>query len=138
MMKRILLSLTILVLLIPVKAQEFYGLPEKTIRAVMARDFPQLTSDNAVKNNVYRYIKYQSANDNETWLIFLDERGRCNGVRITYNSSLYDAKIRELNEKYGYDKDGIWSYRMGRDLITVKVQRDAWFFTVTHERIYHM
>lgn len=136
-MKKLLLSIILLVLLIPVRAQEFYGLPEKTIRSVMARDFPQLTSDNAVKNNVYRYIKYQSANDNETWLIFLDERGRCKGVRITYSSNLYDTKIRELNEKYGYDRDGIWSYRMGRDLITVRVQRDAWFFTVTHERIHH-
>ena len=137
-MKRLQLSLILLVLLIPARAQEFYGMPEKSIRAVMARDFPGLTPDNSVRNELYRYIKYHSADDNETWLIFLDERGRCNAVRITCSNNLYDAKIRELNEKYGYDRDGRWSYRIGRDNITVRVQRDAWFFTVTHERIYHM
>jgi hypothetical protein len=137
-MKRILLSLILLVFLMPLHAQEFYGLPEKSIRAVMARDFPGLTPDNSVRNDLYRYLKYHSADDNETWLIFLDERGRCNGVRITYSNNLYDSKIRELNEKYGYDRDGVWSYRIERNLITVKVNRDAWFFTITHERIHHM
>jgi len=137
-MKRLQLSLVLLVLLIPVKAQEFFGLPEKSIRAVMAKDFPNLAPDNMVRNDLYKYLKYNSKDDNETWLIFMDERGRCTGVRITYSNNLYDSKIRELNEKYGYDKDGTWSYRNGRDLITVRVKRDAWFFTVTHERLYHM
>jgi hypothetical protein len=138
MMKRLLLSLILLVLLIPGKAQEFIGLPEKTVKAVMAKDFPGLTPDNMVRNNIYRYLKYHSADDNETWLIFLDEKGRCTGVRITYSNNLYDAKIRELNEKYGNESKGTWSYRTGKDLITVKVQRDAWFFTVTHVGLYHM
>lgn len=137
-MKRLQLSLILLAMLIPVKAQEFCGLPEKSIRAVMARDFPRLTPDNTVRNDIYSYLKYHSADDNETWLIFLDERGRCNGVRITCSTNLYDARIRELNEKYGNEKDGKWSYRMERDLITVRVQRDAWFFTVTHVRMNHM
>lgn len=137
-MKRLQLSLILLVLLIPVKAQEFCGMPEKSIRAVMAKGFPGLTPDNLVRNDIYRYLKYHSADDNETWLIFLDENGRCNGVRITYSNSLYDAKIRELNEKYGYKKDGSWSYRSGRYVIFVRVKRDEWFFTVTHSMVYHM
>lgn len=134
-MKRLLLSLILLLFLMPLKAQEFYGLTEKSIRALMARDFQGLTPDNMVRNDLYRYLKYHSDDDNETWLIFLDEKGRCNGVRITCSSSLYDAKIRELNEKYGNGKDGTWSYRMGKDLINVRVSRDAWFFTVTHHRM---
>lgn len=137
-MKRLLLSLSLLLLLIPLKAQEFLGLPEKSIRTVMAKDFPGLTPDNMVRNDVYRYLKYHSAEDNETWLIFLDDRDRCTGVRITYSSNQYDSKIKELNEKYDPDRDGIWSYRMGRDIISVKVQRDTWFFTVTHVRMQHM
>lgn len=138
LMKKLQLSLILLVLLTTAKAQEFCGLTEKSIRAVMAKDFQGLTPDNTVRNDIYRYLKYHSTNDNETWLIFLDERGRCNGVRITYSNNVYDARIRELNEKYGNEKDGKWSYRRGRDLITVRVQRDAWFFTVTHERMNHM
>ncbi len=137
-MKRFQLSLILLVFLIPVKAQEFYGMTEKSIRAVMTKDFPGLLPDNMVRNDLYKYLKYYSKDDNETWLIFLDQRGRCNGVRITYSNNLYDAKIRELNVKYGNNKDGVWSYRIGVNMITVKVNRDTWFFTVTHERNYHM
>ncbi len=134
-MKKLQLSLVLLIILIPVKAQEFYGMTEKSIRAVMASDFKGLTPDNMVRNDVYRYLKYHSADDNETWLIFLDGRNRCKGVRITCSNSIYDAKIRELNQKYGYDKDGEWSYRTERDRIVVTVKRDEWFFTVTHERM---
>lgn len=134
-MKKLQLSLVLLIILIPVKAQEFYGMTEKSIRAVMASDFKGLTPDNMVRNDVYRYLKYHSADDNETWLIFLDGRNRCKGVRITCSNNIYDAKIRELNQKYGYDKDGEWSYRTERDRIVVTVKRDEWFFTVTHERM---
>lgn len=137
-MKRLHLSLVLLVLLIPVKAQEFCGLTEKSIRNVMANEFPGLTPDNTVRNDVYRYLKYHSTDDNETWLIFLDDRGRCRGVRITYSGNLYDTKIRELNEKYGNGKDGKWSYRMGSDMIDVRIKRDSLFFTVTHVRMNHI
>jgi len=134
-MKRLQLSLILLTFLIPVKAQEFCGMTEKSIRAVMERDFKGLTPDDNVRNDVYRYLKYHSVDDNETWLIFLDERNRCKGVRITYSNSLYDTKISELNRKYGHDDGGKWSYRLERNRIAVTVHRDEWFFTVTHVRM---
>ncbi|MCK7530962.1 MAG: hypothetical protein MZV63_07900 [Marinilabiliales bacterium] len=31
-------------------------------------------------------------------MIFIDEKGRCNGVRITCDNICYDRKIKELNE----------------------------------------
>jgi len=121
--------------MIPVKAQEFYGMTEKSIRAVMERDFQGLTPADMVRNDAYRYLKYYSADDDETWLIFLDERNRCKGVRITYSNTLYDTKISELNRKYGHDEGGKWSYRLEGNRIVVTVHRDEWFFTVTHVRM---
>lgn len=137
-MKRFLLSLIILVLLVPASAQEFIGLSEKNIRRTMAVENQGLTPDNSVRNEVYRYLKYHSKDDNETWLIFLDDNGRCNGVRITYGIGAYQARVNELNEKYKSEGINLWSYRAGRDLITVRLKRDDWFFTVTHIRLYHM
>ncbi len=133
-MKRLHLSLILLVLFMPLRAQEFDGMTEKGIRAIMAKDFPGLTPDNLVRNDIHRYLKYHSADNNETWLIFLDDKDRCKGTRITYSIGLYDTKVSELNKKYRSEKDGKWSYTMGRELITVEVKRDVWFFTVTHER----
>lgn len=137
-MKRLLLSLIILVLLVPAGAQEFIGLSEKNIRRTIAAENPGLTPDNSVRNDVFRYLKYHSVDDNETWLIFLDDTGRCNGVRITYGINGYDAGIRELNEKYEPSGLNRWTYRSGWNVVEVSVKRDDWFFTVTHSLFRHL
>jgi len=137
-MRKLLLTLIALVMMAPLQAQEFIGLTGKKIRDVMARENPGLTPDNSVRNNLFSYLKYHSEDDNETWLIFLDDRDRCKGVRITYSISGYEAAIKELNEKYRPEGDNVWSYRVGRDKITVRVKKDAWYFTVTYESIHHM
>ncbi len=137
-MKRLLLSLIILILLVPAKAQEFIGLSEKNIRGIMTRDYPGLAPDNTVRNELFRYLKYHSVDDNETWLIFLDDTGRCNGVRITYGINGYDAGIRELNEKYEPSGLNRWTYRSGWNVVEVSVKRDDWFFTITHSLFRHL
>jgi hypothetical protein len=137
-MKKLLLSIIIVLVLVPAEAQEFIGLTGKSIRETMARDNPGLTPDNSVRNEVYRYLKYYSGDDNETWLIFLDDRDRCNGVRITYGISGYDARVKELNERYESAGVNEWSYRSGWNVITVKLKRDEWFFTVTHVLLQHL
>jgi hypothetical protein len=137
-MRKLLLTLIALLMLAPAQAQEFIGLTGKKIRDVMARENPGLTPDNSVRNNVFKYLKYHSVDDNETWLIFLDDRDRCKGVRITYSIYGYEAAIKKLNEKYRPEGHNVWSYRVGRDKITVRVKKDAWYFTVTYERIHHM
>lgn len=139
-MRKLLLTLVALVILtmIPAQAQEFIGLTGKKIRDVMASENPGLTPGNAVRNNSFRYLKYYSEDDSETWLIFLDDRDRCYGVRITFSINGYDAAIKELNKKYRPEGINVWSYRAGRDNITVRVKKDAWYFTVTHERTHHM
>ncbi|HCM60582.1 MAG TPA: hypothetical protein DIS74_09450 [Bacteroidales bacterium] len=137
-MRKLLLTLTALVMLAPAQAQEFIGLTGKKIRDVMASDNPGLTPDNSVRNNLFRYLKYHSEDENETWLIFLDDRDRCNGVRITGSIKGYEEAIKELNEKYRPEGLNVWTYRAGREIITVMVKKDAWYFTVTHERIHHL
>lgn len=138
-MRKLLLTLITLMMLAPApaQAQEFIGLSGKKIRDMMASENPGLTPDNAMRNNIFRYLKYYSENDSETWLIFLDDRDRCNGVRITYSINGYEAAIKKLNEEYKPEGHNTWSYRVGRDKITVIVKKDAWYFTVTHERTDH-
>ena len=139
-MRKLLLTLTALLILAmaPVQAQEFIGLTGKKIRDVMVHENPGLTPDNAVRNNFFRYLKYYSEDDSETWLIFLDERDRCYGVRITCSINKYDEKIRELNAKYRPGGQNVWSYMSGRQKIIVTVKKDASYFTVTHEQRHHM
>jgi hypothetical protein len=137
-MRRLLLTLALLVILVPAHAQEFIGMTGKKIRETMARENPGLIPDNSVRNDHFRYLKYHSEDDNETWLIFMNDRDRCHGIRITGSISGYDTAIKKLNEKYRPAGFNTWSYGAGRDLIIVRVKKDAWYFTVTHERIDHL
>ncbi len=134
-MKCIPFIVIILTLLGPAaEAQDFIGLPEERIREIMSADRPGLYLDNKVRNNTFRYLKYSSGDDNETWVVFIDEKGRCNGVRITCDNSCYDRKIKELNELYIPGEANLWSYRAGGEEISIRLKKESWFFTVTFER----
>lgn len=133
-MKGLQLSLFLMVLLLPVRAQEFIGLTEKSIRETIAREIPRLKTDNTVRNETFRYIKYHSGDDNETWLVFIDSSGKCNGVRITCGNAVYEARLKELNDRYTPTGLDSWTYKTGGEEINVKLERKEWFFTVTHER----
>jgi hypothetical protein len=134
-MKSIPFIVILLILMGPAaEAQDFIGLPEEKIREIMSADRPGLYLDNMVRNNTYRYLKYSSKDDNETWVVFIDEKGRCKGVRITCDNSCYDRKIKELNGLYKRGEANLWSYRAGGEEISVRLKKESWFFTVTYER----
>jgi hypothetical protein len=134
-MKSIPFIIFLLIMLGPAaEAQDFIGLPEERIREIMSADRPGLSLDNKVRNNTYRYLKYSSGDDNETWVVFIDEKGRCNGVRITCDNSIYDSKIKELNQLYKPGEVNLWSYRTDGEEISVRLKKESWFFTLTYER----
>ena len=136
-MKRILTATFLLLIFCSAQAQDLIGLHEQKIREMMAADRPALVMDSKVRNETYRYLKYYSSDDEETWIVFIDERGRCSGVRITCDNSCIDRKVRELNDLYKPGDRDIWNYRAGSDEITVRLRRGAYFFTVTWERAKH-
>ncbi len=133
-MKSIPLIVILLTLMGPVaEAQDFIGLTEEKITEIM-KARPGLIPDSRVRNDTYRYLKYSSGDENETWLVFIDENGKCNGVRITCDNSCYDQKIKELNDLYRPGVPNMWSYRSGGEEVSIKLKKESWFFTVTYER----
>lgn len=133
-MKKLLFLLIALLALTTAGAQGFIGMTEKSIRESMSRDYPGMACDNMVRNDYFRYLKYYSADGNETLLIFLDGKRRCNGVRITCGSNSYYMKMKELNERYRTEGENRWSYRTGNEEIDVNLQQEEYFFTITHQR----
>ena len=133
-MKGILLIGILCFCLIPVRSQNFIGMKEDKIRVAMASEKPEMTLDTRVKNESFRYLKYLSRNENETWLIFLDDKGRCNGVRITYDKNIMDKKVSEMNGMYSQKGSDRWSYGSGNDEVAISLKRDSSFFSVTWER----
>lgn len=91
-MSRSILILLALFRISAAGAQDLIGLNEPRIKVLMADERPALIINDKVKNDIYRYLKYTSGEEGETWLIFLDEKGICNGVRITYEKSSIEEK----------------------------------------------
>jgi hypothetical protein len=117
--------------------QNFIGLKEHNIRAIMSEEKPEMIINDKVRNDTYKYLKYHSKDENETWVIFLDDKGKCDGVRITCDNSLLNDKIKELNENYKSKDKGQWSCRSKGDEITIGLKEDPWFFTITYKKTEH-
>lgn len=115
----------------------FIGLGEQKIKTLMSEENPGLILDKKVRNESYRYLKYFSKNENETWVIFLDKKGTCNGVRITYDNSRLDEKVRELDRQYKVREKGLWTYRSKGDEISIRLKMDPYFFSITYSKMKH-
>ncbi len=133
-MKRILLSTFLFFCILSLKSQGFIGRHEGNIMQVMDGEHPRLVLQSDTRNSSFRYLKYISHDSEETWVIFLDDKGLCKGVRITCANSRYENRIRELNELYQSGGINRWSYTENNEKIDVSLTRDDYFFTVTWER----
>jgi len=134
---RTVFAVILLALLAPAEAQEFIGLAEQSIKEIMLSEKPDMAIDKMARNNTYRYLKYRTRDDSETWVIFLNEKGRCKGVRITCDNGSYDKKLKELNGLYSPVDGNRWIYLAGGSEIEVILKRESWFFTVTYEQTKH-
>lgn len=133
-MKGSLIILFLFISFCPAGAQDFIGLNERNIRMIMSEENPGLTIDEKVKNETFRYLKYSSGNENETWVIFIDEKGECSGVRITCDNSFLTDKRKELDNLYKPAEKDRWSHRSGGDEISICLKDETWFFTITYQR----
>ncbi|GEM_PF-217796 len=129
-----LLSVILAIAFISAGVQDFIGLNEQKIRTIMIEEHQGLTLDSRVRNENFRYLKYFSKDENETWVIFLDYKGKCNGVRIICDNSILNEKVRELNEHYKVSGKGLWTYRSKGDEITISLKQDPWFFSITYKK----
>ncbi|HUW92205.1 MAG TPA: hypothetical protein VMV74_03495 [Bacteroidales bacterium] len=115
-------------------AQEFIGLTDMKIKDLMSAENPGMQLDQNYKNEDFRYLKYVSEGGNETWLIFIGENGKCNGVRITCDSTIIAGKIRDLGRLYNAAGNNRWNYRSRGDEISVDLKNETYFFTITYRR----
>ena len=115
-------------------AQDFISMNERDVRMIMSDEHPGMAIDEKVRNDTFRYLKYSSGNENETWVIFFDDKGKCNGVRITCDNSFLAGKRKELDTLYKPAEKDSWTHRSGSDEISIRLKDETWFFTITYQR----
>ena len=133
-MRRCLYILILLFSFSTAGAQDFIGLTDEKIREIMTAENPGMDLDLNYRNDQFRYLKYVSGGGDETWLIFIGENGKCNGVRITCDSIAVAGKIKELGRLYKSAGDNRWDFRSRGDEIRVDLKNETYFFTITYRR----
>lgn len=134
-MRRYLYILMLLFTFATAGAQDFIGLTNEKIKEIMSAENPEMDLDQNFRNDRFRYLKYVSGGGTETWLIFIGENGKCNGVRITCDSVIVAGKVQELGRLYKTVGNNRWDFRSRGDDVRVDLKNETYFFTITYRRI---
>lgn len=116
-----------------VSAQNFVGMKESAIIKKTESDLPSFKRESDYANERFRYLKYTTADGLQTMLIFLDSNGICTEVRISFDRSIYNEMVKDLNRLYSRSSDNVWTdTRKGRRF-SITLSDDTWYYTVRFE-----
>lgn len=116
-------------------AQNFIGLNERKVKRAMATEKPMFSLDERRNNDKYRFLRYQSDDETETWIIFFDEEGLCKGVRVTCDTIYLDQKRKEFNQLYTLTGDDSWTKSVNDQQVNIDLRNEKWFLTITYTKI---
>lgn len=116
-------------------AQNFIGLNERKVKRAMATEKPMFSLDERRNNDKYRFLRYQSDDETETWIIFFDEEGLCKGVRVTCDTIYLDQKRKEFNQLYTLTGDDSWTNSVNDQQVNIDLRNEKWFLTITYTKI---
>ncbi|MEA1896035.1 MAG: hypothetical protein U9N53_00065 [Bacteroidota bacterium] len=132
-MKQLLFILIGLFLLTayPVFGQEFVGVHADSIKQLMRTTHNDLSLNTSSINKYYNYLKYEDRIGSRTFLIFLDEEDICTFYKEIYDYSFHKKVIKDLNNHYVNIGDTLWTDEVGNGILSKKLQKNEWFFSVT-------
>jgi hypothetical protein len=81
-------------------------------------------------NNSYKYQRYVSDDGLQTMLVFYNDKGVCNEVRLSFDKSLISSKTKELDLYYKKVEERVWSDKKGSRSYTITLTDDTWYYTL--------
>ena len=130
MIIKILLLLTGLSLLLPLKSQNLIGMNIQQIEKEIKVIYPNFVIDNSFVNNSYKYLKYIDKINEQTLLVFLSENNECTSTKLICDYSMID-QVKEDMKKYkpgGKDK---WNYTVNGVQYVITLHREEWYFSLS-------
>lgn len=128
-MNQLLLLLTGLLFLNPVRSQNLVGLTKEQVEKEVKVSYPTFAKDNSFVNNTYKYLKYTDNIHEQTLLVFLSEKDECTSTKLICDYSMLDQVKKDM-KKYKPDGTDCWSFTENGIEFIIKLQRDEWFFSV--------
>ena len=134
-MTRFLLAAILILSSLTSSAQDFIGMNEHKVRKAMAGMKTGFSHGDKTETEKYRFLRFVSNDERETWIIFFDEDGLCKGVRITCDNSMADTKRKELNDLYLADGVDKWVHYDEENTVKIDMRTDSWSVTITYLRV---
>jgi hypothetical protein len=131
-MKKIIISLSFILLCFIAHSQNLIGLKGKEIREYMKANHNEMNY-NKVVNNKFQYLKYSDNTENQTILFFLNRDSVCREVRFTYELGFKQAKIKEFGTKYKKSGENKWIEKRDGKNYTINMKEGKWSLVISIE-----
>lgn len=112
------------------KAQTFVGLNRGAVEQLVKLKYPELQLESHIRNDHYKYVKYNNVNGLITWFIFYSKTDVCNETREIYDNVFLDSKRKELNVKYKIVRPDVWTYTEANEAYSVVLHENKWYFVL--------
>lgn len=124
----------LLVLPITTQAQNMPGMTKKDIVALMKQKYPDFDLDEGAVNSTYKYLKYVDKYNEETWLLFLNDKEICTHTKLMSDFSNQKLRVKELNTKYKKKGNNNWEYTEKGVNYKVELITEDWYFTIVTKK----
>jgi hypothetical protein len=131
-MKRLSLSVSLLLLCFIVQSQNLIGLNGKEIRKFMKENRSEMNY-NIVVNNKFNYLKYSDNSEDQTILFFMNRDSVCREVRITCDQGLKTQKIKEFDSRYKKNGENSWIENREGKNYKIELKEGKWSFVISIE-----
>jgi hypothetical protein len=112
--------------------QNLIGYDADGIRKYMTDNRSDMNMEKVI-NKSFRYLKYSDKYDTQTMLFFLNPDSVCQNIRIVCNSSIRDAKIKELDSSFSKSGKNRWIDSQSGKNYYIRLDDDEWSFSITIE-----
>lgn len=114
----------------PAAAQNFVDMKETAIVRIVERDYAGFIRQKEILNDNHSYLKYETGDGLQTLLIFLDQKGVCTEVRLSFDKSVYVEKLGMLNKMYSNSGNGLWTDKRGGKEYIITLADENWYYTL--------
>jgi hypothetical protein len=114
-----------------INAQNLIGYTAKDIRSYMMANRKDMSYDNMVYNNTFKYLRYIDRNENQTLMFFLTTDSVCKSIRLVCDMNLKPAKVKELDSMYKKSGENKWTDDKNGKKYLIELREEEWSFSIT-------
>lgn len=129
-MRKLILILFTLAVCGIAPAQHLIGIPASQVKTGVKQYYKKFSLDESAINRTFKYLKFVEWNDDQTLLVFLNEKDTSTWTKFMSDYKYLDSELEKLNKQYRKTSENSWEYAVKGIKYEVKLEKGEWFFTL--------